>query len=154
MQVTKCVMTFVFYIHTLYTCIIPVHFFNYRKHEFQCLKIKRLCTTIYPWGILKLHSSHDDCGAAAPMRVRRHVPQRPDAGGHCLIQAPAQRPAVHPAQSTQPRSHSCRWEDGERVCRTLEAPDRWALHSADEVTVEVGDVAVQMRQMVSARIWI
>ncbi|GBF87904.1 N-lysine methyltransferase-like protein [Raphidocelis subcapitata] len=40
------------------------------------------------------------------------------------------------------------WEDGEPIERTLDAPDRWVMHSADEISVELDDgtrVAVKQK---------
>jgi hypothetical protein len=41
------------------------------------------------------------------------------------------------------------WEDGEQVERRLEKPDRWQLHSADQVTLVIDDVEVTINQKVS-----
>lgn len=40
------------------------------------------------------------------------------------------------------------WEDGEPVERWLEKPDRWQLHSADQVTLVIDDVEVTINQKV------
>ena len=44
-----------------------------------------------------------------------------------------------------------RWEDGERVEQTLETFDRWLIHSAEEVTVELAGTRVALHQKVCAR---
>jgi hypothetical protein len=40
------------------------------------------------------------------------------------------------------------WEDGEPVERWLEKPDRWQLHSADQVTLVIDDMEVTINQKV------
>lgn len=40
------------------------------------------------------------------------------------------------------------WEDGEPVERWLDKPDRWQLHSADQVTLVIDDVEVTIHQKV------
>jgi hypothetical protein len=47
------------------------------------------------------------------------------------------------------------WEDGEPVERWLERPDRWALHSADTVTLVVDDweVTINQRVCVGGGVW-
>lgn len=40
------------------------------------------------------------------------------------------------------------WEDGEPVERWLERPDRWQLHSADQVTLVIDDMEVTINQKV------
>lgn len=42
------------------------------------------------------------------------------------------------------------WEDGEPVERWLEKPDRWQLHSADQVTLVIDDMEVTINQKVRA----
>jgi hypothetical protein len=42
------------------------------------------------------------------------------------------------------------WEDGQLVDKELEATDRWAIHSAEHVTLTVGeDITIAIRQHVS-----
>lgn len=41
------------------------------------------------------------------------------------------------------------WEDGEPVEKWLEKPDRWQLHSADQVTLAIDDMEVTINQRVS-----
>ena len=43
------------------------------------------------------------------------------------------------------------WEDGQPVERWLERPDRWQLHSADQVTLVIDDMEVTINQKVSSR---
>uniref|UniRef100_A0A383VXQ9 FAM86 N-terminal domain-containing protein n=1 Tax=Tetradesmus obliquus TaxID=3088 RepID=A0A383VXQ9_TETOB len=38
------------------------------------------------------------------------------------------------------------WEDGERVDKILEKPDRWQLHSADQVIMHIDDMQVVINQ--------
>ena len=38
------------------------------------------------------------------------------------------------------------WEDGARVAKTLTAPDRWAVHSAERVTVTLGHLTLAVVQ--------
>eukprot|EP00775_Hariotina_reticulata_P013046 gene13044-13173_t len=38
------------------------------------------------------------------------------------------------------------WEDGEPVDRFLDKPDRWQLHSADQVTMHIEDLSVTINQ--------
>jgi hypothetical protein len=40
------------------------------------------------------------------------------------------------------------WEDGEPVDKFLEKPDRWQLHSADQVTMHIDDLSVTINQKV------
>lgn len=42
------------------------------------------------------------------------------------------------------------WEDGQRVERYLDQLDRWAMHAADEVTIEFPEVAVCLKQQPNA----
>ena len=47
-----------------------------------------------------------------------------------------------------------RWEDGKLISKTLDAPDRWEVHGADAVEVELGDlrlVVIQQPASLSAR---
>lgn len=39
-----------------------------------------------------------------------------------------------------------RWEDGELVHKTLEEPNRWEVHSAEEVAVTLGDLRLRIIQ--------
>lgn len=39
-----------------------------------------------------------------------------------------------------------RWEDGERVRKRLEEPNRWEVHSAEEVDVTLGDLRLRILQ--------
>lgn len=36
----------------------------------------------------------------------------------------------------------CSWEDGNKVSKTLEAPDRWEVHAAERVVITFGDFRV------------
>ena len=40
----------------------------------------------------------------------------------------------------------CRWEDGELVQKTLTEPNRWEVHSAEEVAVTLGDLRLRILQ--------
>lgn len=61
--------------------------------------------------------------------------------------------AVHLALSPAlaPLAHPLRWEDGELVKKELREPNRWEVHSAEEVTVTLGADLRPLRILQQAR---
>lgn len=45
---------------------------------------------------------------------------------------------------------ACRWEDGQLVQKRLTEPNRWEVHSAEEVAVTLGDLRLRILQQASA----
>lgn len=57
--------------------------------------------------------------------------------------------AAEPVQPLTPQCCLARWEDGEQVTRHLEGPDRWEVHSAEEVVLCMDHLTIQVVQQVS-----
>jgi hypothetical protein len=54
-----------------------------------------------------------------------------------------------PGRGTEVTVPTHRWEDGQPVETVLDKPDRWLMHSADQIQVEFGDeISILVNQKV------
>lgn len=83
--------------------------------------------------------------SSMPQRLGLGQPGGLRAGTSQLDQASTAQP--HLSQFGIPCC-CCSWEDGEEVSKALTAPDRWAVHQAEEVEVTLGTLGIRVIQKV------